>query len=274
MKRKNIRKKRKAKTFFSVISLILLLIIGGFSIYAVRMRSIFGLSLREMYFNVANPNSRLIKISPGMRREEVAIRFAETLGWPDTEKNKLLNTHTLAMHSSEGYFFPGTYIVSINARAQDVSKVITETFQEKVIEKNDKLKENIINLDTAIKIASIIQREAAGPHDMRIVSGVIWNRIFRGMSLDMDATLQYAKGSEKLWWPRVRSEDKFIESPFNTYKNKGLPPTAISNPGEAAIDAALNPANTKAIFYFHDAQRRIHTSETYEQHKAKIEIYL
>jgi UPF0755 protein len=269
-----VKRKRKTVRYISAASVVLLALFVGGSAYVVHMRSVFGLDLREMYFNLANPSSRLVKITPGMRREEVANRFAKTLGWSESERNKLLNTHSLAMNSSEGYFFPSTYIVPVNAKAQDVSKTITETFNKEVIQKQEKLKENVINMDTAMKIASIIQREAAGPHDMKIISGIIWNRIFRGMPLDMDATLQYAKGNEKIWWPQVESKDKFIDSPYNTYKNKGLPPSPISNPGQAAIDAALNPADTKALFYFHDAQHKIHTSETYEQHKAKIAIYL
>jgi UPF0755 protein len=70
-----------------------------------------------------------------------------------------------------------------------------------------------------------------------------------------------------------KSADKKIDSPFNTYKNSGLPPSAISNPGEAAIDAALHPAKTKAIFYIHDQQGTIHTAVTYEEQKANVDTY-
>ncbi|MDQ3014546.1 MAG: endolytic transglycosylase MltG [bacterium] len=267
------RRNSKSKVWLSVLSLVGLLTLAGGSFYVLHMKSSFGLSIGEIYQNLANPYGRYIKITPGMRREEVADRFAKTLGWSDAERNKLLNTHTIAMNSSEGYYYPDTYIVPVGAKAADVSQKISETFNKQVIQKHQELKQNIINTETAIKIASIIEREA-GKNDKKLVSGVIWNRLFRGMSLDMDATLQYAKGNEELWWPRVKSEDKYIDSPFNTYKNKGLPPSAISNPGPASIDAALNPANTKAIFYFHDDWGRIHTSETYEQHKQKIEMYL
>jgi UPF0755 protein len=153
-----------------------------------------------------------------------------------------------------------------------------------------------INLDTAVRIASIIQREAAGGADMNIISGVIWNRIFKGMSLDMDATLQYAKATEQeksladairgesssstldagsiTWWPKVESKDKYIDSPFNTYKNDGLPPTAISNPSLAAIKAAFNPAKTDCLFYIHDNSRNIHCATTYAVHKQNVQKYL
>src|SRR3989344_2844394 len=134
---------------------------------------------------------------------------------------------------------------------------------------------NIIKEDTILRIASIIQREAAGKEDMQIVSGIIWNRIFGGMKLQMDATLQYAKGNEEDgWWQQVNPEDKKIKSSYNTYLYPGLPPGAIANPGLAAISAAYNPQKTDCIFYLHDKNRKIHCAKTYEQHKKNIDIYL
>ncbi len=131
-----------------------------------------------------------------------------------------------------------------------------------------------LNLDAAIRIASIIQREAAGPHDMRLISGIIWNRFAKGMSLELDATLQYVKGTEDNWWPSVKSKDKYLDSPYNTYKYKGVPPGAISNPSIDAINAVYSPQKTDCIFYLHDANRKIHCSKTYEEHMRNIRAYL
>ena len=143
---------------------------------------------------------------------------------------------------------------------------------EKIQERDPQL---VINEDTALKIASIIQREAAGKHDMALISGIIWNRIFDGMKLQIDATLQYAKGSEEEgWWKQVHPDDKEIESPYNTYLYKGLPPGPIANPGPDAIMAAFYPQKTNCLFYLHDNDRKIHCSKTYEGHKRNIQIYL
>jgi len=131
-----------------------------------------------------------------------------------------------------------------------------------------------LNEDTVIKIASIIQREAASKSDMALISGIIWNRIFSGMKLQIDATLQYAKGNEEDgWWGQVSSADKKIKSPYNTYLNIGLPPSAIANPGLSAITAAYNPQKTDCLFYLHDKNKKIHCSKTYEEHKANIAKY-
>ena len=109
---------------------------------------------------------------------------------------------------------------------------------------------------------------------MNLISGIIWNRIFKGMKLQIDATLQYAKGSEEAgWWREVTSEDKKIKSSYNTYLHIGLPPSAIANPGLNAITAAYNPQKTKCMFYLHDKNRNIHCAVTYEEHKKNIEKY-
>jgi UPF0755 protein len=97
------------------------------------------------------------------------------------------------------------------------------------------------------------------------------------MPLQLDASLQYAKANnpnEPNWWPAVRPADKFIESPFNTYQNKGLPPEPIANPSVDAIVAALNPYSTDCVYYFHSPTREYYCSVTYEEHVRKLqEVY-
>jgi uncharacterized YceG family protein len=271
------RKKASRKSFqkkFLIAAIFLVVLTGSVALYYTKIKPL-GLSLWESYQNIASPNIRTVKIDAGMRKEEVVARFAKTLGWTLAEQKQFITLHTKANNNrSEGYYLPGTYIVSAKAKPAEVSKIISDRFKEKVLAPlTAGGKTNVINIDTAIKIASIIQREAAGKSDARIVSGIIWNRIFQGMSLDMDATLQYAKGTDKKWWPKVVSEDKYIISPFNTYKNKGLPPTAISNPSVDAIQAALNPIKTTSIFYIHDDYGNIHTARTYQEHVANIKRY-
>jgi UPF0755 protein len=120
----------------------------------------------------------------------------------------------------------------------------------------------------------LVQREAAGSHDMRLISGVIHNRLKQNMPLQIDATLQYITGDFENWWPVPRSSDKFIDSPFNTYQNKGLPPLPIATPSKEAIKAALNPLKTDCVYYLHDSRRVIHCAKTYDQHKRNIRNYL
>ena len=127
----------------------------------------------------------------------------------------------------------------------------------------------------ALTIASLLEREASDFENMREVSGVIWNRLFINMPLQLDATLQYAragKATEKNWWPTPKPADKYLDSPYNTYAYKGLPPGPISNASAAAILAALNPYPTDCLYYFHDSEGDYHCSKTYEEHVANLKI--
>jgi UPF0755 protein len=264
--------KVRSRLYFSLGSGFLAVVLIGLTYYCYQMKNSMDLNPWETIQNITNPYSRIVKVTAGMRREEVAERFAKTLGWEETEKYRLVNMYTLIASSTDGFYFPNTYIVPLNAKATDVSRKFDDTFTEEVLSKFPQLKDKNVDRDEIMKIASIIQREAS-PYDMKIVSGIIWNRIKRNMPLEMDATLQYAKGTSTKWWPQVTPADKKIDSPYNTYKNKGLPPSPISNPSQAAIDAALHPIKTSALFYVHDSYGIIHTAKTYAQHKLNIQMY-
>lgn len=231
------------------------------------------------YSNMANPSMRFVRVIPGMRKEEIAEMYGKTFAWNDQNKEAFLNAAGFETGTNiDGYYLPGNYWFKKNVGGSEVGQDMVDNFnktieKEVLSKKTGNLKKNI-NVDTAVRIASIIQREAAGKHDMRLISGIIWNRMFAGMNLQMDATLQYAKGTSTNWWPQVKSADKYLESPFNTYKYKGLPPTAIANPSVAAIEAAYNPQKTSCIFYIHDNNRQIHCTADYEVHKKNIEKYL
>ncbi len=267
-----IKRKLKLKILF-----ILCLLFGG-SIVSIIFYYGFDpalLARLSFYENLGNPSMRIVRIEEGMRKEEIVQVMAEKLNWDQKDKDDFVNMH-LALNTPdlEGRYFPKTYLIHKDEDPSGVTAIMFHEFATQ-IDKIHKPKSNeIINSDVVIKIASIIQREAGGKHDMRLISGIIWNRLFKGMKLQMDATLQYAKGSEQDgWWRRVHPEDKKIESSYNTYVNKGLPPGAIANPGIDALSAAYNPTKTECLFYLHDKKGRIHCSKTYTEHKKNVSIY-
>ena len=229
----------------------------------------------SFYIDLANPSVRIIRVEEGLRKEEVANIMAGKLGWNDAEKNSFINAHlALETANMEGHYFPKTYLISKNENPLAVGNIMFDEFLKQAGKIEKAKNAEIVNEDTALKIASIIQREAGGRSDMRLISGIIWNRIWDGMKLQVDATLQYAKGSEEDgWWTRVSPEDKNINSSYNTYLHKGLPPSPIANPGVDAIYAAFNPQKTNCMFYLHDKNRKIHCAETYEEHLTNIKKY-
>ncbi len=265
--------KKKQKRYALAISAILLLTIFGRVLYYQLDWSV--LADLSFYLDMANPSMRIVKIKPGMRQEEVVATISKKLGWTDTEKKEFENAHiAFGKESLEGYYFPKSYVIHKDEDPLSVTETIIDEFQKQTKDIKKSKSTTIVNEETALKIASMIEREAAGKHDMKLISGIIWNRIFAGMRLQIDATLQYAKGNEtEGWWQIVEPEDKKIDSAYNTYKYNTLPPTPIASPSLAAIEAAYNPQKTKCMYYIHDKRRRIHCSTTYEEHKKNIEKY-
>lgn len=256
---------------YIVLSLLLIAIVVLAIVFYSKSNPSF-LATLSYYANLANPSMRVVRVVEGSRREEIAEVLMDKLNWDEQDKIAFLRSDSVNV---EGRYFPKTYVIHKDQAPSVVAVTMFDEFSkqiEKIQEEDPKL---IINENTALKIASIIQREAAGKEDMALISGIIWNRIFSGMKLQIDATLQYAKGSEEEgWWRQVYSEDKKIDSLYNTYLYKGLPPAPIANPGPDAITAAFYPQKTDCLFYLHDNNRKIHCAKTYEQHKRNIEIYL
>lgn len=225
---------------------------------------------------VSAPEYVYVPIQEGLRREQVATIVADKMGWSDEERDRFMNDEPLCPFTGgEGYFFPGVYLVHVHETPEMVRNRMLQRLKESFDELASEETTRVLNVHQILTIASLIQREAAGKGDMRLISGVIWNRLFQEMPLQIDATLQYVKAEDaEVWWPQVRGDDKYLDSPYNTYQHKGLPPGPIANPGIAAIEAALNPLDTQCLFYIHDNSRNIHCASTYEAHKRNISYYL
>lgn len=234
------------------------------------------LAMHSWYQNLASVSSRILVIQPGERKEQIASNFKKILGWTEDERAEFLRLVVDSVPSiEEGKFQPGTYTVVRKAKPPEVAALIIERFQKDILVHYGVGVEEVVPLEQALIVASLLEREAYDFEDMRHISGVIWNRLFADMRLQIDATLQYAKGSkpEQPWWPKVVPQDKYIASVFNTYKNNGLPPSAIANPSAEAVLAALNPTQTECMFYFHDSKAGFHCTETYEEHVKLLKEY-
>lgn len=223
-----------------------------------------------------NPDEIWITIQEGLRKEEIAGIFAKKLGWSDEEKDKWITKDTATKTDyTEGVYFPDTYLIPVNDEPAKVAERMLNRFNEKFTPYQEAFAKENIRWPTALKIASIVQREAAGKGDMPLIAGIIWNRLLSNTKLEIDATLQYARGDKgKGWWAPITKDDKKVDSPYNTYLYAGLPPTPIANPGINAIEAVLHPEKTKCLFYLHDNDRQIHCAVTYDEHLSNIEKYL
>jgi len=170
--------------------------------------------------------------------------------------------------SLEGFLFPDTYYVPVH---EDESKTIMRmltTFEKSVlVPLGGDIARSPFSLKELITLASLVEREARVPGERALIAGVLVNRLARGMRLQCDATVQYARGSHK---HRLFFSDLKIDSPFNTYLHPGLPPGPIANPGRAAIEAALHPATTDYLFYVARADGTHVFSRTFAEHERAI----
>jgi UPF0755 protein len=217
-----------------------------------------------------------VVIPEGLRKEEIAELLAKTLDWPEADKNNWIKIYTAPdPDHTEGVYFPDTYLIPVSEAPTDVAKRLEARFEEKFNPLAKEAAKENIKWTTLLKLASIVQREAKGKEDMPMVAGILWNRLLKNMKLEVDATLQYARGDKgDGWWAPITVAEKQIDSPYNTYKNTGLPPHPISNPGLEALTAALRPASTTCLYYLHGKDGQIHCSDTFEGHKKNIEQFL
>lgn len=177
----------------------------------------------------------------------------------------------------EGYLYPDTYLISLQSDAREVVRLMVDNFKAKVaapyvidiskIAADGGAESTAEALHRIVIVASMIEREARTDKDRPLVSAVIWNRLRRGMKLDIDATIQYAFGEHR---SRLFYRDLEIDSPYNTYTHPGLPPGPISNPGVQAIKAAIYPASVDYLYYVARQDGSHIFSRTLDEHNAAV----
>lgn len=202
------------------------------------------------------PTEILVTIPEGYRREEIAEKYKSALNKDDIFVKDFLSLTT----GKEGYLFPESYLFPKEATTTQIVNRMIQTF-------NLKVKDVTYN---QLIIASMLERETFADSEKPIVAGILYKRIKNDWPLQVDATLQYIKGD----WKPVYSIDKELKSPFNTYKNLGLPPSPICNPGLSSILAAISPEESDYWYYIHDNEAKIHFAKTIEEHNANIQKYL
>ncbi len=172
----------------------------------------------------------------------------------------------------EGYLFPDTYRISLASTPEDVLSRLVDRFYEVAnwMELERRAEEQGLTLDEAVRLASIIEREGTLDKELPTISAVFHERLDRGMNLQADPTVLYAYRdfSRPLTWT-----DLEVESPYNTYRNRGLPPGAISNPGRRSLEAAVAPADVSYLYFFARGDGSHAFSKTLEEHRRSIRQY-
>lgn len=172
----------------------------------------------------------------------------------------------------EGYLFPDTYFFMPNTKASDVILMMRENFARQIETYQEDILKSKRTLDEIVTMASIIESEANGSlESKRIVSGILWKRIALKMPLQVDAPFDYYNGKNSF---TLTKEDLAEDHPYNTYLNKSLPPTAITNPGIDSLRAAIAPTQTSYLYFLSDKKGGMHYAKTFEEHKRNRELFL
>lgn len=167
----------------------------------------------------------------------------------------------------EGFLFPDTYRIALNATAEDIAKKMWNNFANRLQELPIGSR---ITYDQVI-LASIIEREVRSDEDRKIVADIFQRRLKEGMAIQADSTVNYVTGKKT---PSLSIADRDIDSPWNTYQNRGLPPSPISNPSLSAIKAVLNPTPNTYVYFLTDAEGAVHYARTFAEHVANKERFL
>lgn len=237
-------------------------------------------------------NDREVRIIEGMRLEQIAQILADK-GWnkdkfiksvqEDDWQFGFLNDRP-AKTSVEGFLFPDTYKIPANYTEAQIVEMMLKRFGEQFdATLRQKARDNGNGIYRTIILASIIEREAVKDDERPRIASVFYNRLKAGMMLQTDPTAQWARDTQRFqqnplfveWWTPPTKADLELDSPYNTYKVKNLPPGPIANPGLASLKAAVEPLNTEFLYFVATGDRDgSHAfAKTLEEHNQNVKKY-
>jgi len=218
-----------------------------------------------------------VTIPEGLRREEVALIIESSFNSSVPNPNFSTQEFILATEGLEGHLFPETYAFDPNSSTKDIVKKLTNQFDQVI----EDLSIPMIDLDSILILASLLEREARDSDEMLEIAGILKKRLEANWPLQIDATVQFVLATQtcsKLdcdyWSKNLSRDDINISSPYNTYKKTGLPFGPIASPGKEAIKASFQATSSGYWFYLHDEKGHIHYSKTIEEHNQNICTYL
>ena len=176
----------------------------------------------------------------------------------------------------EGFLFPATYNLPKHAPAQEITGMMVRKFREtlaNVMPNEDPATEPAVSIGSVVTLASLVERETPKPDERRLVAGVFTNRLEKNIPLQCDPTVIYALQMDDEYKGTLTLRDLRLNTPYNTYRNRGLPPGPIGNPGEVALRAALHPALTDYLYFVANTQGGHFFASTLTEHNKNVAKY-
>lgn len=222
----------------------------------------------EIIKNLAQGSlDKWVTLLEGWRVEEMAQKLNNDLA---VNKDEFLKS------AEEGYMFPDTYLLNPKASASDIVAILKNNFSSRY---SDEIKQKVIakglTLEQGVILASLVEREARSDKARTEVASILLKRLKIEMGLNVDSTIQYAlayQSGEKSWWKRhLTKDDLKVNSPYNTYLHRGLPPAPICNPSLSSLKAVANAStDTPYLYYYHDSKGVSHYAATLQEHNDNI----
>ena len=206
-----------------------------------------------------------VTIPEGATTYQMAHVFEERFERFDTGEFLML------AEEKEGYLFPDTYFFLPNVSTSDILTTMERTFYERLQTLEDKIASFGRPVHEVITMASLLEKEAREFDERQIIAGVLWQRLEIDMPLQVDAVFGFIEKTDT-FSPKYSHLDS--DSLYNTYKNVGLPPGPIGSPSLEAIEAAVTPVDTDALFYLHGRDGVLHIAHTYSEHLVNRRSYL
>ncbi|MDQ2679972.1 MAG: endolytic transglycosylase MltG [Candidatus Eremiobacteraeota bacterium] len=218
-----------------------------------------------------------VTIPEGFTAREIADRLSEAgLGRSEVLYARFMHGSIVLggvrTNSLEGYLFPSTYLLPIGATPGVIADALTAQFRKELPRDARAAAARLhLSIVQVVVVASLVEREAKIDSERALMAGVYYNRLRLGMPLQVDATLEYALPEHKTV---LTEADVQRESPYNTYKHSGLPPTPIANPGEASLNAAFHPKFSPYLYYLSKPDGHSVFAKTLAEHNANVARYL
>jgi len=217
-------------------------------------------------YTVAQIVDKLVENSLGTKNE-----FYDAMERFDQDNYSFLADIPSGENRLEGFLFPDTYFFDKKATPSETIERFLQRFkQELTAETTNRLAERNMSVFEWLIKASLVEKEAKKAEERPLIAGVFENRLKIDMPLESCATIQYILGEVK---PVLTIADTQIDSPYNTYRNTGLPPGPIANPGHASLQAALYPKDTDYFFFVAKNDGSHAFAVTYEEHLKNVSIY-
>lgn len=192
----------------------------------------------------------------------------------DLTYNDLISKRDNTHFDLEGFLYPDTYYIPVGYTEKDAANLMFNRFKSVFSDKYIiRTKELGLSINQVITIASLIEKEAANDNERSRIAGVIYNRIKKGMPLQIDAAVIYAITKGKGTIQKVTYDDLKIQDVYNTYLYKGFPPGPIASPGKPSIEAALYPEENDYLYYVANGKGHVF-SKTYEEHMSNVKKYI